>query len=391
MGVSLSRAGMEVYKTKPVEEESKEKTDEPTTNDGTNTSKNTNDSKNTSKKDSKKNSKTTSKNNFDVDRAEKIVAELESKYGQDANSDSESSEEETTSDSSEDAANNFVLQTGEIERIDYVGEVFGDSYEIDYTDISSNASISVPIDYVNLFFKGKRCALKKGWQDDVLEWDKMDTALLGFVTELTWNNEKVDVKLSGMDKLLEKEEQFEFTQMKRSEVVKKIIEAAGLKAKVDPTGLVDDVIDFSNVSSSDEDDDGEGYTGEVSADIAKAAKQICQGKTSCLAKAKAIWRWCHDNMSYASYSDSQRGAEGCFKQRSGNCCDHAHVVVQMLRSVGIKAAYEHSTSCYSGQGHVWAIAYCDGSQYKIDASVKSCGFNEVGQGCSGTISSSINF
>ena len=168
-----------------------------------------------------------------------------------------------------------------------------------------------------------------------------------------------------------------------------MIESAGLKADINTKGLKDEVIDYTNISSSSDDDSG-GYTGEVSADIAEAAKQICKGKNTCLGKAKAIWKWCHDNMSYEGYPNSQKGAEGCFRDRAGNCCDHANVVVQMLRAVNVKCAYEHSTSCY-GTGHVWAVATCEGQDYRIDASVKSRGFNEVGDGCTGIRKENINF
>ena len=339
---SLSKSGLEVYTTEPMEEEKEEETDETTALEGT-------------------------------------------------EEDTEEETEETTV-STGDSSTNFTLENGETKQIDFVGELYSDSWEMDYTEISSNASVSVPIEYVgkNLFFKGKKIALKKAWQNGTLKWDDMETAVVGFVTEFTWNKDKSDIKISGMDKLMEAEEIFEFTQTKRSEVIKQIIEAAGLKAKVDPTGLVDDVIDFTNASSTDTSDE-EGYSGEVSADIAEAAKQICKGKKTCLDKAKAIWRWCHDNMSYEGYSNSLKGAEGCFRDRAGNCCDHANVVVQMCKAVGVTCAYEHSGSCYGGQGHVWAVATCDGKDYRIDASVKSRDFDQVGEGCTGTRKESLGF
>ena len=62
----------------------------------------------------------------------------------------------------------------------------------------------------------------------------------------------------------------------------------------------------------------------------------------------------------------------------------------MLKTVKVKCAYEHSSTCY-GTGHVWAVAYCDGTWYRIDASVKSRGFNEVGNGCTGTRKETLGF
>jgi len=353
--MALSKCGIEVYVTESLEEKSED-----------------------TKNDSKTN----------VQAKAKELAEKANSTSSTSSEDSEKTEEESTSSFNSDLP--FMLQNGATTHIDYIGEVYTDSYESDYTEMTSSVTVGVPNSYLNLFFKGKKSCFKKGVQDGTLKWEDMKNVTLGFVTELTWNDWKIDVKISGMDKLLDKQETFDISQTKRSEVIKQIIEAAGLKAKVDTTGLKDDVIDFKTATESN-DEDGEGYSGEVSGDIAEAAKQICQGKTTCLSKIKAIWKWCHDEMKYVGYSNSQRGAEGCFKQRGGNCCDHAHVVVQMCKAVGVKAAYEHSGSCYSGKGHVWAVAWCDGTMYRIDASVKSVGFNQVGQGCRGTIKESLGF
>lgn len=191
-------------------------------------------------------------------------------------------ESSTDNTSTTDVSNNFTLENGETKQIDYVGELYSDSYEMDYTEISSNSSVSVPIRYVNLFFKGKKVALKKAWQNGPLNWEHMETAILGFVTEFTWNKDKANIKISGMDKLMEVNYTFEFTQTKRSEVVKQIIEASGLKAKVDVTGLVDEVIDFKTSSSSDS---GSSDTpGIGSAKIDDLVAKWCSGKTSDLEK-----------------------------------------------------------------------------------------------------------
>ena len=330
------------------------------------------------------------KSGLEVYTTEEVEEEEEEKTPSKKKDEEEEEEEDETVET--DTVTNFKLCKGEINHIDYIGDIYSDSYEEDYSDISSNASISVPITYLNYMFKGRRAALRKGWQeDDNYTWEKMSTSVTGFITEITWNNVKVDLRISGMDKLMDETKQFNFEQQKRSEIVKQIIESVGLKAKVDVTGLEDDICDFTNESSSGDDEDSEGgYSGEVSDDIAKAAKQICKGKKTCLEKAKAIWKWCHDNMTYQGYSNSQKGAEICFKERSGNCCDHANVVVQMLKAVNVKCAYEHSGSCY-GTGHVWAVADCGGKTYRIDASVKSRGFDQVGNGCTGTRKESLGF
>ena len=125
-----------------------------------------------------------------------------------------------SADSSGDAAGNFQLQTGEINRVDYIGELFSDSFEHDYSDISSNASVSVPLTYLRYLQKGKKVALMKGWQDsDKFAWEDQFMAVMGFITEINWTKDKVDIKVTGMNKLLDLEAQFDFKQTKRSEIV----------------------------------------------------------------------------------------------------------------------------------------------------------------------------
>ena len=313
----------------------------------------------------------------------KISNNQNSEEGQDNST--EDNESELNSDEK------FKLLNGETVQIDYYAEMFDNSYEYDYQDISCNASVSMPRVDKN-FYKGKKLSLLKEWETPgkKIKWKDLKKVITGFITEQTYTEDGVQLKIAGITKLLDQEKEFSFTQQKISEILKEMIESAGLKADINTKGLKDEVIDYTNISSSSDDDSG-GYTGEVSADIAKAAKQICKGKKTCLEKAKAIWRWCHDEMSYEEYSNSQKGAEGCFRDRAGNCCDHANVVVQMLRAVNVKCAYEHSGGCYNGQGHVWAVATCEGQDYRIDASVKSRDFNEVGEGCTGERLKNIDF
>lgn len=280
----------------------------------------------------------------------------------------------------------LVLHNGTITEISYYSGTIDNSFEYDYEDISANGSVSFPEVDGSEFYKGKKVCIKKAYSAQ--KWEDLQSVLLGFITEQNFSLDNVDLKISGMTKLLEKEEKFDFKQTKRSEILKKIIETAGLKADINVKGLKDDVIDYSNISKSS--DSSEGYSGEVSSDIAEAAQQICQGCTTDLEKAKAIWKWTHDEMKYEGYSNSQKGAEKCFKDRAGNCCDHANVVVQMLKAVDVKCAYEHSSTCY-GTGHVWAVAYCDGEWYRIDSSVKSRKFNQVGNGCTGTRKETLGF
>lgn len=278
----------------------------------------------------------------------------------------------------------FVLQNGEITEIAYYDQLISTSFEHDYEDISSNGSVSlIEVDETR-FYKGKKILLKKAYNPK--NWDDLDNCLLGFITEQTFTEDGVEIKIAGATKLLEQEKQFTYKNTKISQICKDIVESCGLKCEIDTTGLKDSKIDYSNVST-----ESTTVNNTATGEIADKAHEICQGLTSELEKAKAIWKYCHDNLTYVGYSGSQRGAEGCFKQKGGNCCDHAHVVVEMLKAENIEAAYEHSSSCYGGRGHVWAVAKCEGTWYRIDASVKSRGFNQVGEGCTGSRQKSIDF
>ena len=255
-------------------------------------------------------------------------------------------EEEPEPEQEVDPKDNFKLCNGPTKQIDYVGELFNDSFEMDYTEISSNATVSVPIDYFKLFFKGKKIALKKQWQNGILNWEHMETCVLGFITELTWNKDKIDIKISGMDKLLDVEAELEFTQTKRSEVVKAIIEAAGLKPKVDVTGLIDDVIDFSTKSSSGSDEEGSGdSTG--SATIDEAVNKAIKGKKTALEKAKAIDSAFKNHVFYSYYYDVRHpDLDEAWKNAHLNCADGANVLCAMFIKAKIKAVIVHVPSHY---------------------------------------------
>ena len=319
---SLSKAGLEVYTTEPMV-----------------------------KKESGK--------NVDLKKlAEKVAGDAAS----------ETKEKKETTDNNADPSTNFTLENGETKQIDYVGELYSDSYEMDYTEISSNSSVSVPIKYVNLFFKGKKVALKKAWQNGVLNWEYMETAILGFVTEFTWNKDKADIKISGMDKLMEVDYTFEFTQTKRSEVVKQIIEASGLKAKVDVTGLVDDVIDFKTSSESDSGGGGES-TGSATVD--EAVENAIKGKTSCLDKAKAIYEAFKAHVIYSYYFDCKYSTvDAAWKAVHLNCADGANVLCAMYLKAGLKAEIQH-TPGEDGKGHYIVRVTCDGKSYSTDNAASS--------------------
>lgn len=249
---------------------------------------------------------------------------------------------------STDAYNNFNLQTGEITAIEYIGELYSDNFEQDYEDISTNASVSLPITYLEYLQKGKKAALMKGWQtSDKYKWEDQFMAVMGFITEINWTKDKVDIKITGMNKLLDLEAQFDFKQTKRSEIVKAIIEASGLKAKVDVTGLNDDVIDFTNGSSSSKSTSNENIKSTGSDSIDEAVKNAISGKTDDLSKAKSIDSAFKEHVIYDYYWDVHHpNLDEAWKNAHLNCADGANVLCAMFIAGGLNAVIVHTDGHY---------------------------------------------
>ena len=318
----LSKVGLEVYTTTDKDEEEKKKEDE---------EKKTDDS-------------TTEKKEEDTSSA-------------------------TTTEETTDSSQNFKLEKGEIKQIDYLGEIYSDSFESDYTDISSNASLSVPTSYLKYFYKGRRVCLKKGLQNDTnYKWKDMSSAVLGFITEITYNKDKVDIRINGMDKLLDVDKQFTFKQTKRSEIVTKIIEASGLKPKVDVTGLEDDVTDFTNVSSTGSSDSANGES-TGSATIDEAVENAIKGITDPLAKAKAIDKAFKSHIIYNLYWDCDypNDLDAAWKDGTLNCADGANILCAMFLKAGLSAVIIHVPEEYSeGYGHYIVKVTINGKDYFTD-------------------------
>jgi len=103
--------------------------------------------------------------------------------------------------------------------------------------------------------------------------------------------------------------------------------------------------------------------------IQSLAAQLTNGLNSTWEKAKAIFNWVRDSISYSFYYNTRYGATGTLQYRSANCCDHAHLVVALARAAGIPARYKHGICTFSSgtYGHVWAELYVDGKWYSADA------------------------
>jgi len=281
-----------------------------------------------------------------------------------SDSDSDKKEEEEEEEEVEENDEGFTLHQGEILETYYYGDFFRTEHEYDYEAISNNGSITVPSIDKKRFYKGVRTCLRKGWEEhgSTVTLDDLSEVLLGFITEQTFDENGVDITLSGMTKLLDKKYQFDFSQMKMSVILEEMIKTAGLKPVVDFTGMEDEVIDYSNTSSEESDDEGGDYSGNVSSDVKAMAKKVCKGKKSAKAKANAITAFICDHVKYPSpnYSDHHKCPSEVLSSGYSNCCDRARLGYEMAKVVKLKARGVY------GPGHVWVQYYVDGQWQNSD-------------------------
>ena len=87
-----------------------------------------------------------------------------------------------------------------------------------------------------------------------------------------------------------------------------------------------------------------------------------------LETAKNIYYWVRDSIKYEKYSNTQKGAYKTLKEKSGNCCDQAHLLVALLRADDIPTCYAHGTD------HWWVVPCIDGKQYHCDPTNKKHDF-----------------
>ncbi len=259
----------------------------------------------------------------------------------------------------------FKLLNGETVQIDYYDEMFDNDYEYDYQDISCNANVSMPNIDKN-FFKGKKVSLLKEWEgsDEKITWKNLKKVITGFITEQNYSEDGVTLKIAGITKLLDQEKQFIFTQKKISEILKEMIESAGLKAEINVKGLDDKVIDYTNVSSSN---GNSGTPGIGNAEIDDLVKKWCSGKTSDLEKAKAIHAGLRDEVGiwYAHYFDSKyHTPENCLKHHKDglNCGDCSILTVACMKSGGLIAYIVLRCD----NAHYFTVIEINGTKYYSD-------------------------
>lgn len=275
----------------------------------------------------------------------------------------------TVEEDTEEDDKGFKLHQGEIKtKFLYANNITSTSHEQDYKEMANNGSLKM--DKVNKrhAYKGVRLCMKKEWEETgkKLKWDDLPETLLGFITEQTYREEGVELKISGMSTLLDQKFKFKFSNMKRSEILSEIIKTAGLTPVIDVKGLDDDVTSFDNVSSNSSDkgssSDLAGGEGE---EVDSLVAKIVGSETNDLKKAILIHDWLKANVRYSGYACSHySSAAECIKNAGHlNCADTARLTRAMMASAGLTCWVAHHSE---GPGHFWTVIEIDGKKYTSD-------------------------
>lgn len=92
-------------------------------------------------------------------------------------------------------------------------------------------------------------------------------------------------------------------------------------------------------------------------EIVALANRLTEGLTNPLDKAKAIFNYVRDTITYGYYYDTYYGAVGTLHSKTGNCVDQSHLTIALYRAAGLPARYVHGSCVFNSgttYGHVWA-------------------------------------
>lgn len=277
--------------------------------------------------------------------------------------------------------------------IDLDNQIIDLTYDKDYDSPDGSATLTIPWTENNYYNvkKGCRILIQQGYRYPNGKTD-VKLTFSGYISNVKSNEGLLTIECKDLGELLNTKLEVEYNQMERSEIMKDIIEnKIGLKSDIDFYMEYDDIIDYTTASKSDDSDDDDTYSGSVSADVKKAAKQIC-GSSKGKKALKKIYNWMQANVKYEYYSNTVKGASGTLKARAGNCCDQAQLCIAMARAVGIRAEFMYGTSCRFQDGsynHVWGRYHVNGGWFEMDtvSPVKGRGWGSTAAvgGCSSKV------
>ena len=115
-------------------------------------------------------------------------------------------------------------------------------------------------------------------------------------------------------------------------------------------------------------------------EIRSLSDQITKRHKSTYDKAKAIYDWVKDKISYRFYYNTKYGAKKTINKKIGNCVDQSHLIIALSRAAGIAARYVHGRCDFlSGNtyGHVWAQVKVGNTWYVADSTSSKNSFGIV--------------
>lgn len=100
-------------------------------------------------------------------------------------------------------------------------------------------------------------------------------------------------------------------------------------------------------------------------EIVALAKQLTRDKLSPCEKARAIYDWIGDNISYTGYIAEDRGALFTLRNRGGDCTEFSYLLIALCRAAGIPARFLEGVNPKSpspaAETHGWAEVYLAGT------------------------------
>lgn len=104
--------------------------------------------------------------------------------------------------------------------------------------------------------------------------------------------------------------------------------------------------------------------------INNSAREIISGEESDLGKVAKLAEWVHNNVRYEGfgYGSETMGSEWVYENRVGACDEYSHLLIAMLRGMGIPAKFV-AGYVYSGKQwglHAWVEALAGGKWVPID-------------------------
>lgn len=301
----------------------------------------------------------------------------------------------------------FTLHQGKVLETYTYNNLFSIEWSKDYDGVSGEARVTIPFHKqdLNYIYKGVRCLIRC----DRYNYNEILTAPVSetfecFVTDVKISQNSLEISLSSFDKLLEQQVQVSFSQMLRSQIIKEVIKMSGFKPIMNIKGLKDEVMDYTNISSSGSNSSSDSGTGEAlfGNDCASTNAMSCMsgagyghagtGKNfdDCCKKGYAkkgtnYYEWAQQfndvkimltafrkRWHYSYYWDNRSCPEKIFSQGSGNCYDTARLIKCLCDSRGFPCIVV-TGSIWEG-GHGWNAIKYQGKWYAWDA----CYFSHAG-------------